>query len=64
MLQLANIGTGYFALKLILAKNCVFITFAEYLYGIFLPNISTHYLYVWKYSPRILRGDRSDQLAI
>ena len=31
-------------------------TFAEYLYGIFLLNISTDYLYVWKYSPQYYLG--------
>ena len=31
-------------------------TFPEYLYGIFLPNISMHYLYVWKYSPEYYAG--------
>ena len=31
-------------------------TFAEYLYGIFLPNISTEYLYVWKYSAEYYAG--------
>ena len=29
-------------------------TFPEYLYGIFLPNISTDYLNVWKYSAEYL----------
>ena len=42
--------------KVNISENCVFITFAEYLYGIFLLNISTHYLYVWKYSPEYYAG--------
>ena len=42
--------------KVNISENCVFITFGEYLYGIFLPNISTDYLYVWKYSPEYYVG--------